>query len=276
MSFRYRRTYRGPLRAVILDWAGTTCDHGCLAPAETFVAAFAASGVEITVAQARAPMGMAKWQHIKTITEMPSVAEAWTNQHGRKPGHADVDAIYERFLPLQLETVARYSALIPGTLEAVAAMRARGLKIGSTTGYPRAVMDVVVEQAREQGYDADCVISADDTPVGRPGPFPALNALVDMSVYPVEAVVKIGDTVVDIEEGLNGGMWSVGITTTGNEVGLSAEDWQSLDTQEQSRYRDAAERKLYSAGAHFVIDSIADILPVLDRIETALACGEKP
>ena len=119
-------------------------------------------------------------------------------------------------------------------------MRARGMTIGSTTGYPRAVMAVVARAAAAQGYVPDCVVCAEDTPKGRPGPFPALKALIDMAVSPVEAVVKIGDTVVDVEEGLNGGMWSIGITVTGNEVGLSLEEWQALPEAEQARLRAAA------------------------------------
>lgn len=276
MTYRYRRSYQGPLRAVVLDWAGTTCDHGCLAPAQTFADAFAAAGVPITVEQARAPMGMAKWQHIKTITQMPAVAEAWEHHHGRSSEDTDVETIYRRFLPLQVETVARYSEMIPGVLDAIAAMRARGLKIGSTTGYPREVMDVVVREAKAQGYEPDSIVTADDTPLGRPGPFPALKALIDMGIYPLEAVVKIGDTVVDMEEGLNGGMWTVGVTVTGNEVGLSADDWAALPADEQDRFRARAAGKLSAAGAHYVIDSVADVTPVLDRIEEALARGEKP
>ena len=276
MTYHYRRSYRGPLRAVVLDWAGTTCDHGCLAPAATFVEAFAAAGVPITVEQARAPMGMAKWHHIKTITQMPAVAEAWERHCGHRPSDSDVDALYDRFLPLQIETVARYSELIPDVLDVVAAMRRRGLKIGTTTGYPREVMDVVIREASAQGYEPDSIVTADDTPSGRPGPFPAFKALIEMGVHPVEAVVKIGDTVVDIEEGLNGGMWAVGIAITGNEVGLSAADWAALPVSEQDRLRDRAVAKLRSAGAHFVIDSVADVLPVLDIIEASLARGEKP
>ncbi len=60
--------YAGPLRAVVLDWAGTTVDFGCMAPVATFVQAFEDSGVPITVEEARAPMGMPKWQHIQAIT----------------------------------------------------------------------------------------------------------------------------------------------------------------------------------------------------------------
>lgn len=276
MTFTYRRSYRGQLRAVVLDWAGTVVDHGCMAPAATFVEAFAGFGVPVSVAQARAPMGMAKRDHIRAIAEMPEVTAAWVASRGAPPDEAEIDAIYERFLPLQVAMVEKHSELIPGALDAVRAMRERGLKIGSTTGYPRAVMEVVERAAAAQGYVPDCVVSAEDTPQGRPSPFPALRALIDMAIFPVEAVVKVGDTVVDVEEGLNGGMWTVGITVTGNEVGLSREEWQAIPDWEQAQFRRDAGRKLAAAGAHYVVDALADVVPVLNDIDARLARGEKP
>jgi phosphonoacetaldehyde hydrolase len=276
MSGSHYQGYRQPLKAAVLDWAGTVLDFGCQAPAQTFIAAFASTGIAVTVDQARRPMGMAKRDHIKAIAAMPAVAAAWQAQHGRACGEADVDRLYEAFLPLQIAAVARHARLIPGALAAVEAMRRRGMAIGTTTGYPRAVMAVVAAEAAAQGYRPDCIIAAEDAPIGRPSPFPAFAALARLGVYPVEAVVKIGDTVVDIEEGVNGGMWSVGITASGNEVGLDEETWQALDEADRVPLRTAAETKLRSAGAHYIVDTIADILPVLDAIDARLARGERP
>ncbi|MGD0982919.1 MAG: phosphonoacetaldehyde hydrolase [Acidimicrobiales bacterium] len=276
MPFDHAHRYLGPLKAVVLDWAGTTVDYGCMAPVATFMQAFAETGVPITVEEARAPMGMPKWHHIQAITRMESVAARWQAVHGSPPEDSDVDALYQRFLPLQVQTVEQHSDVIPGVVEAVAALRARGLAIASTTGYPREVMNVVVRVAKEQGYEADVTVCAGDTPAGRPGPFMALQALIKLSISPVEAVVKIGDTVVDIEEGLNGGMWSVGIAVTGNEVGLTAAEYGARSADEQLRLARAATERLTAAGAHYVVDSLGDVLPVIDRIEERLAKGERP
>ena len=276
MTFDHAHRYLGPLKAVVLDWAGTTVDHGCMAPVATFMQAFAETGVPITVEEARAPMGMPKWQHIQAITRMGPVAARWQAVHGSLPTDHDVDILYKRFLPLQVETVGEHSDVIAGVVEAVAALRARGLAVASTTGYPREVMDVVVRVAKEQGYEADVTVCAGDTPAGRPGPFMALQALIKLSISPVEAVVKIGDTVVDIEEGLNGGMWSVGVAVTGNEVGLTAAEYAAESADEQLRLANVATERLLAAGAHYVVDSLADVLPVIGRIEERLAKGEKP
>ncbi|HYH38186.1 MAG TPA: phosphonoacetaldehyde hydrolase [Azospirillum sp.] len=276
MTHTYTRRYTGPLKAVVLDWAGTTVDFGCLAPAAAFMEAFRRSGVDITLEQARAPMGMPKWNHIQAITRMPPVAEAWAAKHGATPTDADVDALYERFLPLQVGVVAEHSALIPGALEAVEAMRARGLKIGSTTGYPAPVMEVVLAEAAKQGYRPDCVVCAGETPAGRPGPYMALKCLIDLQISPVQACVKIGDTVVDVEEGLNAGMWTIALTDTGNEVGLPLSEWRALPDERRAALRAPAADKLARAGAHYVVPSLADALPLLDVIEARLARGETP
>ncbi|HUB69717.1 MAG TPA: phosphonoacetaldehyde hydrolase [Acidimicrobiales bacterium] len=273
---RDRHRYRGPLKAAVLDWAGTTVDFGCMAPVATFVQAFSESGVPITVAEARAPMGMGKWEHIQAIVRTPRVASAWQAAHGKPPADEDVDQVYQRFLPLQVQTVEQYSDLIPGALETVAQLRARGLAIAATTGYPREVMEVVLRSAKEHGYEPDVTICAGDTPAGRPGPFMALQALVRLSISPVEAVVKIGDTAVDIGEGLNGGMWAVGVAATGNEVGLSRAEFEALPDEQRRNAVKKATEVLYDAGAHYVVDSIADVMAVVDAIEERLAAGEKP
>ncbi len=276
MTVTYTRRYTGPLQAAILDWAGTTVDFGCLAPAGAFMEAFARSGVEITLEQARAPMGMAKWHHIQAITRMPAVADLWASVHGAAPTDEDVNHLYNTFLPLQVAVVERHADVIPGAVEAVAALRARGLKIGSTTGYPRPVMDVVQRVAAEQGYSPDVVVCAGETPTGRPGPSMALRCVIELSISPVETCVKIGDTVVDVEEGLNAGMWSIGVTDTGNEIGLPQAEWEALPADRRDALRQTAADRLARAGAHYVVRSLADAVPLLDLIDARLARGEKP
>ena len=83
MDFLFHRVYRGPLKMVVLDWAGTTVDFGCFAPAGVFVRVFAEMGVEISMREAREPMGLHKRDHIRAISHMERVAAAWVEQHSR-------------------------------------------------------------------------------------------------------------------------------------------------------------------------------------------------
>ncbi len=276
MTFRYRRRYQGGIQAVLLDWAGTTMDFGCMAPAVVFVEVFKRQGVPISMVEARAPMGAHKRVHIKRITEIDSVRRRWQETHGRLPTDDDVTAMFADFVPLQLECLSEYSELIPGTLEAVASMRQRGAKIGSTTGYTTEMMKINLADAARQGYVPDSTVCASDVPAGRPFPYMCLQNVINLGVSPVEACVKVDDTRPGIEEGLNAGMWTIGLAVSGNEIGLPRAAWNALPAAEQERMRDAAHVRMYQSGAHYVVDDIGGVARCLDDIEERLARGERP
>ncbi len=276
MTFSYRRTYRGPIEAVLLDWAGTTMDFGCVAPAVVFVEVFARQGVPITIEEARAPMGAHKRVHIQRITELESVRARWQATHGHTPDDADVSRMFAEFVPLQLQCLSDYSALIPGTLETIAALRARGIRIGSTSGYTTEMMAINLRDAARQGYVPDATVCASDVPRGRPYPYMCLANLPRLDVSTVEACVKVDDTVPGIEEGLNAGMWTVGFAVSGNEVGLSLADWTALAEEDRTRRRARAEARMRQCGAHYVVDSIADLMPCIDDIQARIHHGEHP
>lgn len=268
--------YRGPLQAVVLDWAGTTVDYGCMAPAAVFIETFKRRGVTITMAQARAPMGMFKKDHIRAIAHMEPVAQQWLAVHDLPCTEDDVTAMYLDFLPLQLSVIARHADVIPGTLEAIAAFRARGLKIGSTTGYTRAIMDRLGALVAQRGYKPDAIVCADEVPAARPQPWMMFQNAQQLGVYPMSAIVKIGDTVPDIEEGLNAGAWTIGVVKTGNELGLTEIEIAALRPVELGARLAAGHAKLLDAGAHYVVDGLADVPPLLDEIAARLANGERP
>jgi phosphonoacetaldehyde hydrolase len=262
--------------AIVFDWAGTTVDFGSRAPAIVFQEIFRRCGVDITAAQAREPMGMAKRDHIASILAMPEVARAWRAAHGREGQSADIDAMYEEFLPLQREVLKQHSDVIPGVPEAVEACRRMGLKIGSTTGYTRALMEIVSAAAKQQGYEPECVLCAEDAPRGRPAPYLLYEAAMRLDAYPLWTMVAVDDTPVGIEAGRNAGCWTVGITRAGNCVGLSREEIDALPPDEARRMCAQAARRLKSAGAHYTIDSAADIVQVVLDIERRLEAGESP
>lgn len=264
------------LRAAVFDWAGTTIDHGCMAPAIVFQEIFRQRGVSITSAQAREPMGMAKRAHIGAIAAMPSVAEFWHSAFDGPCTDADIDAMYADFLPLQKQTLSQHSTLIPGAAEAVAWCRQRGLKIGSSTGYTRELMEVVAAAAAEQGYEPDCMLCSEDAPEGRPAPWLLFEAAKRMNVYPMRCIVKVDDTTVGIAAGRNAGSWTIGVTRTGNGVGMSAADLAAISAEEVASRCAVAEAKLKAAGAHYIIESVAEIRPVLQDIDKRLTEGEHP
>ncbi len=264
------------LQAVVFDWAGTMIDHGSQAPMGVFVRAFAAFDVAITTDEARGPMGLAKRDHIAAVIRLPRVAEAWRARHGRAPTEADIDRVYEVFVPMNVEVAADYARLIEGAADAARRIRERGLKIGSTTGYTREIMAPILPLAAEQGYAPDNLVCAGDLEQGRPTPLMMYRTFLELGVWPAWRVVKVDDTEVGIEEGLNAGCWTVGVALTGNVFGLDEAATDALDSSAFEARRAVAYGKLTRAGAHYVIDGVADLCSVLDEIEGALARGERP
>ena len=277
MSFYYKREYRGPVKCVIFDWAGTTLDYGCYAPAVVFIEVFKRHGVEISIGQARGPMGLHKQDHIRTIAQMDQVREEWIKVNGRDWTEADIESMFlDEFKPLQMECLADYADLIPGTIETVDTLRNRGIKIGSTTGYFGEAAELLLKEAEKRGYVPDTSVCATDVPAGRPHPWMVLQNMINLETYPPEAVVKVGDTQPDIYEGLNAGVWTIGLAKTGNEIGLKAEEIKMLTKEDYERKLERATTNLHKCGAHYVADTIDQVPPIIDAIEERLKRGEKP
>ncbi len=248
------------LRAIILDWAGTTIDYGSRAPTQVFVDIFRRRGVEVTVDEARGPMGTAKRDHIAAVAALPRVSAQWQKLHGRAPNDQDVQTIYNEFLPLQKQTLATQgSDVIPGVAEAIAELRRRGLKIGSTTGYTRALMDVVAPIAARGGYAPDAIVCSDEVAAGRPAPWMNFRAAELLGVYPMNSTIIVDDTIVGITAGLAAGAWTIGVSQTGNALGLSQSEAESLPAAELNARLERIESDFRAAGAHFVIRSVAEL-----------------
>jgi phosphonoacetaldehyde hydrolase len=266
------------LEAVIFDWAGTIVDFGSFAPTQIFVDAFAqAYGFALSLEEARRPMGLGKWQHIEALGQDPEVAARWTRQFGRAMSQEDVRHLYDTFIPLQVERVGAHSGLVPGALAVVQALRVQGFKIGSTTGYPRQVMEKLMVLASEKGYAPDCTVCADDLAAGaRPGPWMALACVQNLQIGSVAHCVKVDDTVPGIAEGINAGMWTVGLALSGSPAGLTLAEYEQADEATLQAVRDRVAPLFVAAGAHFVIDTVADLPAVLRTIEQRLASGQRP
>jgi phosphonoacetaldehyde hydrolase len=259
------------IRLVVFDWAGTTIDFGCLAPAGAFVAAFAEAGVPVSVAEARGQMGLHKKDHIRAMLRVPVIGERWRAARGRAWTEEDVEHLYNLVTPKQVEAARRHSKLIPGVIECVAELRRRGIKVAASTGYFYAAADVVYAAAREQGFVPDFAICADGVPQGRPAPWMIFRAMEATGVYPPAAVVKVGDTVIDIEEGRNAGVWSVGVIDSSNEMGLSHAEFAALVPEERDRRRAEVRSRFTAAGADAVTHTLAELPMLIDKMNRRLS-----
>jgi phosphonoacetaldehyde hydrolase len=260
-----------PIKAVVFDWAGTMIDFGCLAPVKALLGVFAEAGITLSAEEARRDMGKAKLDHLRALLADPEIAGRWTTLKGQAPAESDVEALYARLEPAMKAAAAEAARLIPGAAETVAELRALGVKIGSGTGYTREMMQPILQAAAEQGYQPDVVVCAGETPSGRPSPLMAWKALIALDAWPAKACIKVDDAPVGIEEGRLAGCWTVGLSASGNGMGLDPEALAALPAEDRKARLAIAEAALRAAGADYVIEDVSKLMPVVHDIAGRLA-----
>ncbi len=261
------------VRAVVFDWAGTIFDFGSHAPMGAFVKLFEQEGIRISIDDARGPMGMPKWDHIHTIGQLQHIQEQWLAKFGRPFSERDTDRLYDIFTPMNAASVVEHAALIPGFLELASDLRAKGIKIGTTTGYNRQIMDVVLPLVKAQGFIPDNLVCADDLPTSRPTPMGMYKCFLDLDVWPSRSVVKVDDTVPGLLEGYHSDCWTVGVVASGNEAGLTYSQWIHLSEAEKANLRKRVATRLAAGHPDFLIDTVADLPQTLQKIQQLLDQG---
>lgn len=265
------------IEGVIFDWAGTTVDFGCFAPVNVFINIFKNAGIDVTMEEARAPMGMLKIDHIRAMLSMPRISFLWKEKYGRAFDEQDVENLYAEFEPALMACLIDYTDPIPGVVETVRCLRESGLKIGSTTGYTQTMMDVVVPNSLSKGYMPDFYITPDGTEsLGRPYPYMIYRNMEALKLSAAWKVVKVGDTVSDIKEGLNAGVWSVGVIIGSSEMGLSSAEFNALSEVEQTTIISQTEKTFIENGADFTIKSLRELPKLIELIDILLSAGKRP
>jgi phosphonoacetaldehyde hydrolase len=244
---------------IIFDWAGTLIDFGCRAPLMAFLDAFEAGGLTISEEVARRPMGTHKRDHAREILNYPEVAARVRAELKREPDEALVTELYADFTERLLRLLPVYASPIPGVVETLGWLRERGVRLGGTTGYTRAMMDVIQPFALAGGVVLESVVCADEVSHARPAPWACFRLAEKFGIYPMTRGLKIGDTAADMAEGRNAGMTALGIAATGNEVGLDEAALAALPEAERMLRLDDAAARLRAGGAHDVIASVAEL-----------------
>jgi phosphonoacetaldehyde hydrolase len=255
------------IKAVIFDWAGTIIDYGCIAPTQVFIEVFRERDIIITMEEARTPMGLAKKDHVRALFRLDTIQKQWISEFGRIPTELDVENIYSELEPKLATIVKQYTEPIPGAIELIESLKKQGVKVGTTTGYVAAMMDNIIPLAAAKGLVPDSVVSSSEVSAGRPAPWMIYQNCEKLNVFPLTQMVKIGDTVADIQEGRNAGMWTIGITKSGNELGISQTVAEKADPVWLMEKIAQAGRKLMNAGADYVAEGVWDCWPILQEID---------
>lgn len=247
--------------AVIFDWAGTTVDYGCFAPVWAFSEIFKEYGICPTMEETRKPMGMLKWDHIKTMLQMERIGNEFKRIHGREFTDDDVNEMHDKFAESLMRVLDQFAEPKDYVVETVRKLREMGVKIGSTTGYTDKMMEIVTREAKKAGYAPDCWFSPDSTGhIGRPYPYMVFRNVETLGVSDVRRVMKVGDTISDIKEGKNAGAFTVGIIEGSSEMALTKAEYEALSEEEREKKIAEVKERYLAAGADAVVQDIRGIL----------------
>ena len=222
------------IECIIMDWAGSAVDYGCFAPVAAFLKAFNEIGINITMEQARRPMGMAKIDHIRELFKMDGVGEEFEKLYHRPWNEQDVTDMNAKFEEYLFASLANYTDPIPGVIDTLNELDTEGIEPMSHV-------------------------------------FPVKNVFrEDIAIPSTDCVLKYGDTIADIKEGINAKVWTVGVILGSNELGLTQEEVSSLPADELEARKADVRRRMLAAGAHYVVDTIAELPAVIAEINRKL------
>lgn len=269
------------IKLIICDLAGTTVDCGSQAPTHAFIDVFHANNLQISMQDVRQFMGIEKKEHIRRMLMLNHVTKQFKQCHNCDWNEADVDQMYQAFVPKLLACLPSYAIPIPGLTQTIDHIKTTyGVRIGTCTGYNKQMSDVVLKTAATYGFFPDFSICSSDVQKGRPHG-DMIEAIMQMAgiTDPCE-VLKVGDTQVDIKEGkslaqaYSSGCWTMGVSATGNFIG---KNWSELEkTTNLQNELPHAEQILYAAGADYVAPNINSLPHIIALINARLQAGEKP
>jgi phosphonatase-like hydrolase len=219
---------------VIFDMAGTTVNEDNIVY-KTVQKAINEAGFNFSLDEVLAEgAGKEKLQAIKSIL----------STYADNTDANLADRIYSNF-STQLTEAYQSAELLPqpNAADLFSALKEQDIFRVLNTGYSRPVAQSIIDALEwKQGSEYDELVTATDVSGGRPDPDMILFAADKFEINPSE-IIKVGDSIIDIEEGKNAGCaLSIGITT-------------GAHTPEQLR----------SANPDHIINNLMDLLPIIDR-----------
>ncbi|MFH4906660.1 phosphonoacetaldehyde hydrolase [Staphylococcus cohnii] len=255
------------ITGIIMDWAGTTIDFGCFAPVNVFVDIFKDVGIKVTIEESREPMGMLKRDHIKAMTEMPRIQKEWENKFENLPTESDIDHLYAQFEKMLMKNLKSFTDPLPNVVNTIQSLQDEGYLIGSTTGYTKKMMEIVIPEAEKKGYVPNSIVTAEQVGgYGRPYPYMIFENMQQLKLTSVKEVMKVGDTIADIREANNAGVIAVGVVKGSSIVGLNEQQWDVLTDNEREVYIEKATNIFKQNNADYILEDITQLPQLLKRL----------
>lgn len=251
------------VRGIIFDLAGTLIDNGCRAPVHAMTSAFAKNGLLVSDEIVCADMGLPKRTHIKAILNKPTMLGKWECIFNNPPREIDIDRIYQSTNEELKRVVKKYSKPTPFAVELLNNLHANGIRIGITTGYSREIIDTLWDELHKEGIIYNNLVCADEVRNPRPQAGMIFKILKEWKLtdYSPDMIIKIGDTVADIQEAHSAKIISCQVIDTCSDLGHIIKSGDLGDNREWLNYNRAAIlNKFKNAGADFYCRNLGDFL----------------
>lgn len=280
---RFRRFNAAP-QGVFIELEGCLLDETCSTTAAAVKQLFKEKGVDISEEEAASGNGSlagadatTKKSHLRHVL-FSTCADKWKAATGAEPTEWDLEALFKEFARCVRDCAHKCKA-VTGAVDCVSMLQGKGIKVGITSDFNAEGMEPWMRIAHANGIEVDAAMSCADVanPGGRDGPFVCVPPepwrcyalAARLNIFPTDTCVRVSHTTYGVEEGLNAGMWTVGLKT-GPPVPFSGPG----ETEPQKNRR--VEDGFYSLGCHYVIDGVWDLPRVMDDIEARMARGDKP
>lgn len=259
------------VKAVIADWSGTLVDRYCLMPVTSIRNSFFQYKLDIPDEEIRKYMGLPKHDHISYILFNEYGTTAFKKMYGRSPNDFDRAKICKTFdIQMMRELADKRShlfQLIPHVEEALNHLKCIGIKIGVTTGFNSATSAKIVEMLAVNGIHIDTHVGSDSVVNGsRPNPAMFYKCMENLGITDINSVVKLGDSDLDIREGVNAGCTTIGVYGYSTHMNISFPDLATLSEDQLNLRKLKAKHVLDYAGADYLINNLSDLGRVIRAI----------
>ena len=250
------------IKACIFDLGGTIVDKYSLSPLLSLQKAFSLKKIYIPNKLIIQGMGKHKYEHIYYLCNKNIINTQFRIHNDRDISSVDMESIFNDFNDIQTQHMKLYLNIIPETYIIMKYLQENDIKVGITTGFNKNQMNIAVDKLKYNHIKIDSHTSSDYA--YRPLPYMIKSNMNNLQIDDPKQVIKIDDTCVGIQEGINAGCYTVGVARWSVNMDMFSLD--ALTKDDINHKLIESRRRLKEGGADFVIDTLDELPSIIKTI----------
>lgn len=243
------------IKAVIFDLSGTLVDFGSLATVDTMKSIFKSRGIIITNEIIKKDMGIKKNNHIKKILKNPIINTKWIKKYKKPISSSEFSILCSEFDNELKSNVKKKLNLIPNVIKIIKILKKNRIKTGISTGYPKKITQIILNYLKKKNIRFNSCVSDDEVKNSRPNPDMCIKNLKNLKIKNSKHCIKIDDSISGILEGKNAKMLTVGLISTGIQVGLSKISYKKKSEKNKKAMNKLIKYNFKKIGTNYVVEN---------------------